>query len=582
MQVTSVKYILGAVLLLALPAAIVEAGDVDASFRKAYEQLNAGNYPKANQLFAELVASHPDHMNAATHLFFKAKSEYYAARLEQANRDLERFLERYPNSEYAAYAYLFLGNSYYRLSRPEQAAVNYANSYRFSRDKKLDQLLLKAVETAVANSPSKIVEKLRAIPFAEDRTCPFVISAARGLLGRGHRQAARSLLSSCPEADIDRLTSPAGHSPGQQVQVGVVLPLSGELQKYGEQLLEGINLKAEQYGRETGIRLTPAVYDSKGENLEAARVVKRLTDEGFTAAIGPLTSEATAVASAVLACSDMPLIAPAASEGGLTELSESCFQLQPNLDWQGIRMADLAVQWLKADTAAIITPSTPENLRMARAFGERFEELGGTVLAVEYFRSRETDFGPYIRDIKSLAVGELLDSITYVNEDGDTIEAEEVPVWIDCIYIPADAAQLRQLLPQIHFYNLNAAYLGGDGWGSSEVYKLGESITKTCYFSSGVIAEAVGENAQRFVMDFDHKYGRQPGRLEALGYDAMELICRALKSGYRSRAEISRYLSGVQGYSGAAGAVSFGRNRENIELPIYTIEDSGPKQVVFE
>jgi tetratricopeptide (TPR) repeat protein len=472
-QVTGVKYLLSALLLLTLYAGDADAGNVETSFRKAYEQLKAGNYSKAGQLFEELVTSYPNHLNAARHLFFKAKSEYHAGRFEQSVHDFARFLEEYPNSEYAAYGYLFLGNSHYRLSRPEQAAICYANSYRFSHDKTLDKLLLRALETAVANSRSAVAKELRAIPFTDDRRCPAMISTARGLVRQGNRRAARSVLSSCPDAKVDELISSGGPGSEQKVKIGVVLPLSGELQKYGEQILEGVNLKAEQYSGETGMSLTPVVYDSRGENLEAARIVKRMTAENFAAAIGPLTSEATAVASAVLACSDMPLIAPAASEGGLTELSENCFQLQPNLDWQGIRMADLAVQWLKADTAAIITPSTPENLRMARAFAERFEELGGIVLGVEYFRPKETDFGPYIRDIKSLMVGGLLDSITYVNEDGDTIEAEEVPVWIDCLYIPADAGQLRQLLPQIHFYNLNTAYLGGDGWGSETIYKLG-------------------------------------------------------------------------------------------------------------
>jgi len=164
---------------------------------------------------------------------------------------------------------------------------------------------------------------------------------------------------------------------------------------------------------------------------------------------------------------------------------------------------------------------------------------------------------------------------------GADLEAEEVPVWLDCLFIPADGNQLRQLLPQIQFYNLNTIYLGGDGWGTSLIYNLGGLITRECYFASGILGNNDSEVSRQFSIDFDKKYGRQPGHLEALGYDAVSLICNALGKGFYTRSEISEYISTVNDYQGAAGKISFGENRENIELPIYTIEDGAPKKVVL-
>ena len=95
----------------------------------------------------------------------------------------------------------------------------------------------------------------------------------------------------------------------------------------------------------------------------------------------------------------------AATEAGLTRLSESSFQLSPNVELQGVVMAEYAVFQLGADSAAILTSTASEHLRMARAFADRFTELGGTMVAVQYYRSRDKDFGPIVRDIKGMILG---------------------------------------------------------------------------------------------------------------------------------------------------------------------------------
>lgn len=580
MKTICIRCFLFSFFLLSLPLFPADADDVQALFARAYDLLDSGEYREANRLFSDLCTSCPDHKNAAMHLFFKAKCRYYAELYDESISDFNYLIGEYPDSRYVPYSYFFLGNSYHRMDQSDMAIGAYLNSYVISSDGRLDEIVLASIESEVAVFGKVIVEKISAASIPESRMCALLVSVARALLRQGDFQLVESMLSSCRSTEAKRLIEQADRYVRGQIEIGVVLPLSGEFQKYGEQLLDGIMLMVDEFRSETGGRITPLLYDTRGENLEAARIIRRLAMESVTAAVGPLTSEETAVASAVLSCGDLPLIVPAASQGGLTELSQTCFQLQPNLDWQGIRMADFAVESLKADTAAIITPTSPENLRMAKAFKKRFEELGGFVLGIEYFRVKETDFGPYVRDVKSLIVGDLLDSITFIDEVGDTIEAEEVPVWLDCLYIPANSNQLRQLLPQIHFYNLNTVYLGGDGWGSSTIYDLGESITRKCYFSSGMINDE-GNISQQFAIDFDRKYGRQPGRLEALGYDAMALICHALRTGNYSRAEIRQYLLTVADFNGVAGVVTFGKNRENIELPIYTIEEGKPKRVTF-
>ncbi|RKX22864.1 MAG: hypothetical protein DRP51_01605 [Candidatus Zixiibacteriota bacterium] len=560
---------------------IAVSADDDVLYMRAHKLLEKKQYSEAHQIFSQLSNFGKDIRMGPEYQYFAAKAGYYAGYLEESLKDFNHVINRFPQSTFVPYAYFFLGNIDCFLGKADQAVIAYVNAYKSSPDNRLNKLTIESLQGLAEAVPSAVIENISATSIPAKKRCDLLVPLAESLIKGNSFQSIRSILSACRSAEATRLINQADQLLKQQIEVGILVPLSGELQRFGEAMLDGINLMLDKYHAETGRKITPVVYDTRGDEIEAARILKRLSSGEAAAAIGPLTSDEASVSSAVLACGNLPLIIPAASQSGLTELSSTSFQLLPNLAWQGRKMADFAAGQLGADTAAVFTPTTPENLRMARAFETRFRELGGTIICTEYFRAKETDFGPYVKDIKSQIIGQLLDSIIFINDDGDTIEAEEVPVWLDCIYIPAEAGQLRMILPQIDFYNLNTIYLGGDGWGADLVYKLGDHITKTCYFSSGRVESRTSETTLQFMSDFDIKYGRQPGHLEKVGYDAMALICRALTDGKYSRADISHYLSTVKSFNGVSGKVTFGENNENIELPVFKIESGLPVKVDY-
>ncbi len=575
------RAIAAAVLICLFSCLSVGADQESSRFNEAFKFLESGENAAAFRAFSQLTDSYPDSKSIDKYIYFCSKAAMYAGLFTESRAGLERLIADYPVSMYAPYSYYFLGNVDYHLKRVGPAVDAYIKAYSLSGDKRLTDLAVESLIGMVADYGSQASERIIAATIPVDRRCNLMMRIARKLFTEKNYQPIKSFLASCTSPEARTLMDEAEKHLRQKPEFAVVLPLSGEMQTYGEALLNGITLRLEQFNKSSELDVSVVVYDTEGRTLETARVVKRLSAEDIAAVIGPLTSEATAVASAVLACGDMPLIAPAAGQGGLTELSATCFQLIPNLNWQGVRMADLAVDILGARTAAIMTPTSPDNLAMAAAFSERFQARGGKVLAIEYFRVRETDFGPFVKDIKSLVLPELLEPRVFLNETGDTVDAEEVSARLDCIYIPAEASQLRLLLPQIQFYGLKTTLLGADGWGHKTVYDLGDNVLGKHYFTSGLIMDDESERVRQFFFDFDKRFGYQPGRLEALGYDAASLLCAAFAAGNYSREEIVRYLSSIKGYRGVAGDVSFGSNRENVDLPIYQIEYGRPRKVDF-
>jgi ABC-type branched-subunit amino acid transport system substrate-binding protein len=236
-------------------------------------------------------------------------------------------------------------------------------------------------------------------------------------------------------------------------------------------------------------------------------------------------------------------------------------------------MAEYAVANLAADSAAILTSTAADDLRRSRAFAERFENLGGTIIATQYYRPRDRDFGEYIRDIKATLLGAHQDSVFFINEMGDTLDPDGLPAHVDCLFLPGRSSQLKQLLPQITFYNLNAVYLGSDDWGEEAVLNLGDRITRHGVFPSPFLQGERSDEYLTFSVEYDRRYARRPERLAALGYDAVRLITLAGLRGAVNRDRLVERLSEIDSFLGASGRIAFGEHRENIALPLYRIEN---------
>lgn len=543
-------------------------------FTKGKRLMSEGDYYEAAIVFEELEARFSNSANIDLFLFYRAKAKYYYAEYNESAAGFSYFTSRFVNSKYLAEAYFFLGNSYYRSSKVNQAVNAWLKAYQFSDSKSLTELSRSSLIASYKNASKITLTNADFEHLTADKKCPLVKELADIYIDRGDVRKANELLAECGEAvtansqngTIDRLTH-------KSLEIAMVLPMSGELQSYGEDIYNGAVIAAELFRAESGKEIQIVPYDTKGDPIEAAQIVSQLANSGTTdVVVGPLTSEAASVASASLICSTMPLIAPAANQAGLTRLSENAFQLAPNTELEGVRLAEYAIEQLKADTAAVISSTATENIRMTRAFKRRFEQLGGTVIAVEYYRSRDKDFGTYIRDIKGIILDHPADSTYYISPDGDTLDFELLPVYIDCIFMPGEPRQLRQLIPQVHFYNLNARYLGSNGWGDDAIYKLGDNVTKEAVFASPFIEGRNSDEFLKFSRAYDKRYGKQPQRLSSLGYDAVNLVLMSIQNGI-SRENIRTNLGTITNYIGSSGKISFGEKRENIEMPLYRIKN---------
>jgi branched-chain amino acid transport system substrate-binding protein len=546
-----------------------ERPEVLSEYSKARKLLLDGHYLEASRQFAQLAERFPDSRSLDLFVFNHAKAEYFGNRSD-AVKAFADFINRFPGSALIAHAYFFEGNAYYLKAQASAAVEAYIDAFRLSSDARLDEMIESTLVEAVSQAQSVRLGDADFESLDPVRRCRLIEPLAAALEKRADTVQARELRSICT-GHREAVDNAAGMSLSADLELALVVPLSGELQTFGEAIYRGATIAAEQYRRDTGRQLRLVPYDTKGNPIDAARLARELVRTGTDAVIGPLTSDETSVTAAALGCDFLPLIVPAATQAGLTLLSESTFQLSPNIELQGVRVAEYAVLVRGADTAAIITPTTADQLRMADAFEERFRALGGTVVATEYYRPRDRDFGQYVRDLKAVLLGGYPDSAAYIDERGDTLDIEAVQASVDCLYLPGSAEQLRLLLPQLKFYSIETFYLGSDGWGDDAMYRLGDDVTRLAVFPSPFLEQERSQEYVRFASEYDSRYGEQPHRLAGLGYDAVKLISQALQSGAATRQDLVAFLSRIKNYSGAVAPVTFGEHRENIDLPMYQL-----------
>ena len=552
----------------------IEPPDAAQDYARGQRLMRQADWLGAAKVFEQLSGRYADSPSIDLFIFQRAKARYYLGEYSEAIAGFTHYLERFGKNKEVPYAEFFLGNSYYRKGAIDDAYVHYFRAYQFSNQDNLTRLSSNSIVALLKNALSIEIDADSYNGLHDSKRCALIERLVPLLSDRGEIQIAQELAAVC-DLSVSNAAKPnrPSNRGGGGLEIAIAVPLSGDLQKFGEDIYNGVVVAAEILRQNDGKKISLTPYDTKGDPIDAARIISDLANSSTSAVIGPLTSEEAAVASARLYQQDLPLIVPAATQAGLTLLSESSFQLSPNIELEGVRMAEYAINMLGADTAAIITSTGTDYLRMTRAFSDRFTNLGGTILAVQYYRARDKDFGPHIRDMKSLILGTIKDSTFFINDRGDTLDIDGLPVHLDCLFMPGPASQIRLLLPQVNFYQIKTAYLGTDSWGDNSLYRLGDNVTKHAVFPSAFLGTAQSEQAIRFATAFDERYGRAPQRLSALGFDALMIIAQASQSGRQSRGRLLTQLSSIRKYNGASGVIDFGENRENIDMPMFRISN---------
>ena len=339
------------------------------------------------------------------------------------------------------------------------------------------------------------------------------------------------------------------------VQLGAVLPLTGEFQIYGLAVQKGVELAFDELrtGQEGdgGPDMTLSVLDSAGDPAQAAALTEQLFQDGALAVIGGVTSDEALEMVPVAERAERVIISPSASNPGLTGISKYFYRVFISDTKEGTAMATFATQKHQVPTVVILAKENAYARGIQEVFKTEFERLGGEVLDLIEFPAESSDFTG------------LVDRVMTVQPAAVYLAA----------YAEDDAALIRALRER----NYKGHIYATSAFATPEVLAgMGELADNVYLTQAAFDVDAEDGKVTEFVEAFREKYGEDPDLYAAHGYDAVMVVSAAWQNS-RSKvaSEFWAALRGLRDFSGVTGPIQFDERGDVQKFPRVYIVSSG-------
>ncbi|MEO6050843.1 MAG: ABC transporter substrate-binding protein [Pyrinomonadaceae bacterium] len=332
---------------------------------------------------------------------------------------------------------------------------------------------------------------------------------------------------------------------GDTIRIGVYGDTTGATSSFGVSTKNGIQLAFDEINAAGGVngkKLEMVFEDDQGTPEKAKTVISKLINQDkVVAVLGEVASSNSLAAAPVAQDARIPMISPSSTNPKVTEvgdyISRVCF-IDP---FQGAVMAKFAANTLKAKTAAILGDNSSDYSKgLTQFFEQEFTKLGGKVITKQSYAQKDQDFKAQLTQMR-----------------------DQKP---DVIYIPGYYGEVAIIARQARELGMDQPLLGGDGWDSPELWKLGGAALKNAYISNHYSADNPAPEIQNFVKNYTAKFGVGPDSLAALAYDAAKVLADAIKrAGGTESVKLKDAINSTKGFAGVTGTITLDASRNAVK-----------------
>src|SRR3569832_1014910 len=347
---------------------------------------------------------------------------------------------------------------------------------------------------------------------------------------------------------------------GDKVKIGVFMSTTGTTANFGISSVNGIKMAADEINKAGGIngkQVELLVQDDRSDASEAATIVtKFVTQDQVNAVIGEVASSRSLAAAPIAQNAKIPMLTPSPTTPEVTKKGDfifrSCF-IDPV---QGAAIAQFAAKSLGAKTAAIMVDRKNDySTGLEKVINETFTRMGGKIVAVQSYQEGDQDFNAQLTSLKGANP--------------------------EVIFVPGYYNDVGLIAKQARDKGITVPLIGGDGWDSEQLYKIGGTALNGSYFTNHYSPFDTAPNVVKFVNDYKSRYNSTPDALAATAYDAANIMFDAIKrSKSLSGPDIRDALAATNAFPGVTGTVTFNKQRDAVK-PIVMIEikDGGKYEV---
>ena len=326
------------------------------------------------------------------------------------------------------------------------------------------------------------------------------------------------------------------------IRIGGIFPLSGDVAVYGVDCRNGIEMAFEEINMAGGVngrQLQLIAEDDEGNPETTVNAYRKLvTRDRVNVIIGSLTSGCTLAAASLAQSQQVLLIAPAATAVPVTEVGDFIFRACFIDPFQGTVGGRFVTEELGLKrTAVLYDISNDYSVGLYESFKAAVEAAGGTV-AAESYSTGDRDFYAQITKIKS---------------------AEP-----EVVYLPDYYATVALIARQLRNSGIDTPIVGADGW-DGVIDNAGDEMLNG-FYSNHYAADSTDPKAAAFVKAYETRYGAKPTGFGALGYDCAYMLRDALlKVSDLSNSVAIRDAFRATNGSYVTGNLSFDENRNPVK-----------------
>jgi len=354
--------------------------------------------------------------------------------------------------------------------------------------------------------------------------------------------------------------SGSSSSTGDTIKIGAIGPLSGAASTYGISVKEGAQLLEKEVNSAGGIngkKIQFIFEDDQADPNSSMQAFNKLVDsEKVSAILGPVTSGATLAVAPNATAKQIPMITPTATEPTITKIGgdymfRGCFVDS----FQGDVLAKYATEKLGKKTAAVLYNSGSDYSKgIADSFKAKFEGAGGKVGEFLTYNDKDTDFKAQLTKIKTLNP--------------------------DVIVLPDYYNVVGLIAKQARDMGITSQLLGGDGWESEELTKIGGDAVNGSLYINHYYSGDQDASVKTFVDSYKKEYNKEPDAFAALSYDTSKILVKAIeKAGKTDGAAIKDALAAME-MDSVTGHIKFGSDRSAIKSAAIIKVENGKKVLV--
>jgi branched-chain amino acid transport system substrate-binding protein len=363
-------------------------------------------------------------------------------------------------------------------------------------------------------------------------------------------------VSACERvSQIVQSVTPEIEDTGDEISIGVVLPLTGHLASTGELMKQGLDLALNEINSSqlSDTRLKFIIEDDTSTPEGAVDAFNKLIHEdGVSVILGPASSSATQAAFPIAQENQVVAISPTSAARGLSAIGDFVFRILLTTDvvvHKGIEATHAKLGYQRVATMYDETDlfSTDRD----KALQEAFTANGVEVLTTEVFQSNDTDFSAQLTRIKALNP--------------------------DAIFVSALPPEKPGILIQAHQLGISVPFVVSS-LTSAEVEAAGAAAEGAITFIGWLSTDDTPGN-QVFVQNYTATFGMEPNSFAASSYASLYILAEAIKNAESTDSiSIRDALANIRDFDTVLGKFSFDANGDAIYEPKALIVKDGTLQ----